>query len=235
MKPSVLLLLGLSIASIDTLPTALGQPALERLEQRIRQRVEAPSDERPDGDGRPAPQTSEPRRGGELGYLGLTADDQRDRGRGARILDVQPGGPAEQAGLRPQDLIAAVSGVRVRQVSDMSEVLSMFRPGQTLDFDVLCDGKRHSVRVVLGQRPTGVQRRAALADASSPETLPLPPGEVMPEPPEAEVEGPGLEPATEAKAAPPDASRIERLERRIEKLERRVSELERSLKAQDTP
>ena len=48
--------------------------------------------------------------------MGIVADDQNDRGRGVRVLDVTADGPGAKAGLRTQDLIVSLSGMRVRQL-----------------------------------------------------------------------------------------------------------------------
>jgi hypothetical protein len=209
---------------------AFAQSALERLERQIRQRVGTPETAEPRADTRPvAPATDTRRTGGktEPGYLGLVADDQNDRGRGVRILDVRRGSPAEKAGLRRRDLITAVAGVRVRQMSDMSEILDTFGPGQGLDFDVLRDGQPQKVKVVLGQRLAGADQRPEL-----PETVPLPPGQAIPKPPEPQPAGPQLEPPKIIDPRRPEAARIEQLERRMDELERRIGGLEQALKKQ---
>ena len=45
-------------------------------------------------------------------YLGAFADN--DAGRGVRVLSVRSGGPADRAGLQPQDLIVAAAGRKIR-------------------------------------------------------------------------------------------------------------------------
>ena len=44
-------------------------------------------------------------------YLGAFADD--DAGRGVRLTSVRKGGPADQAGLQPQDLIVGAAGRKI--------------------------------------------------------------------------------------------------------------------------
>ena len=136
--------------------TASAQSALERLERQIRQRAEQPAGGERAADGPKPPPPPVP--GNDLGkpndvepgYLGVVADDQNDRGRGVRILAVHPASPGEKAGLRRQDLVTAMAGIRVRQMSDMSDILETFGAGQVLDFDILRDGKSQKVRVTLG-------------------------------------------------------------------------------------
>ena len=133
------------------------------------------------------------------------------------------GSPADKAGLRRQDLITAVAGVRVRQMTDMADILDNFAPGQGVDFDLLRGGKPEKLRLTLGER-----QAAAGPPASAPEVIPLPPGETPAGPPEPQV-GPALPPPQSGGPSLTETSRIERLERRIDQLERRVAELERQL------
>lgn len=178
MRANVIMWLVMLLGWWGTTSTAFAQSTLERLEWQIRQRAGASENAEPDANRPPAARLAESRPAGENvepGYLGLVADDQKDRGRGVRILDVQRGGPAERAGLRRQDLITGLTGIRVRQMSEMSDILGMFGPGQGVNFDVLRDGKPQKVRVVLGQRPAAISGRSDL-----PETVLLPPGEAIP-------------------------------------------------------
>lgn len=79
---------------------ARAQSALDRLERQIRQRTETPKRTPEDAEKPPAaPAAETPHGRGETepGYLGLVADDQTDRGRGVRIVEVYRGSPAEKA------------------------------------------------------------------------------------------------------------------------------------------
>jgi C-terminal processing protease CtpA/Prc len=208
MRAKFVAMLVMLLAWWIALSPAMAQPALERLERQIRDRTQSP--DAPSLESQPGGESSQP------GYLGLVADDQKDRGRGVRILDVQRGSPAEAAGLRTQDLITALAGVRVRQMTDMSDVLSMYGPGQVIDFDVMRDGKPKKLHVVLGQRAAVAVHR----QPNQPETVPLPPAEAIAEPQEPELQA-------------ADATRIEQLERRVSELERRVAELEAAAKTRN--
>jgi hypothetical protein len=203
-----------------SISTSSAQPALERLERQIRQRVGTPDSAEPAGKDQPAARQPTParRENAAAAYLGVVVDDRRDRGRGVRIVNVHTGSPAEKAGLLRQDLIVSVAGIRVRQLSDLNDMLEMCRPGQGVEFEVLRNGQSQKSRVVLGQRPA-----AAAPGPQSVEAVPPPQGEPIPAPPEPGA-GPQLQPA------PPEAARVERLEQRIKELERRVDELERELK-----
>lgn len=230
---------------------ALAQPVLERLEQRIRdrlnrteRRVNPPqnhSGETPEraAAGQPA-ENAGTKANKEPGYLGIVVDDKNDRGRGVRVLEVKPGGPADEGGLRKQDLITGAAGIRVRQMSDMADVLDLFFAGDSVSFDILRGEKRQTIKVTLARRPP-----PPAEPSQPPEIVPRPP--VVEMPPEAPAEvpdaaggpdenakqppttGPQLQPP-ETPSLPAEApTETEQLRGRIEQLERRVAELERAL------
>jgi membrane-associated protease RseP (regulator of RpoE activity) len=182
------------------------QPALERLERQIRQRVGAADSA---DDSRP-------------GYLGLVADDQKDRGRGVRVLEVRPNSPAAKAGLRKQDLITNLAGVRVRQMTDLADVLATLAPDKTFEVELIREGRPLKVQAMMGRRP------AEDNPSNQPEMVPLPTGEAIPAPPEpgigSESSLPKILPSPRSKEA-----RVEELQRRVDELEARVAELERKL------
>jgi len=124
---------------------ALAQPALERVEERLRREAE----ERPALPNRDAA----PAKIAEAGYLGLLADDRAEQGRGVRVIEVVPGGPADKAGLEKGDLITAIDGHAVRRMSDFAQVLERSLPGKTVQFQISRDGVESKTEVVLGRRP----------------------------------------------------------------------------------
>jgi S1-C subfamily serine protease len=94
--------------------------------------------------------------------LGLSVRD------GAVVQRVEPGSPAEKAGLRAGedeidfqatsiptggDVIIAVDGRRLTRTDDLADVISAKRAGQRVELDVLRDGERRTIEVQLGQRP----------------------------------------------------------------------------------
>jgi S1-C subfamily serine protease len=73
--------------------------------------------------------------------------------RGALIVSVVPGGPAERAGMRPGEVIVAIDGAQIRSSADLTEVITQRDTGD--DVNVLlvdADGER-AVSVQLGTRP----------------------------------------------------------------------------------
>jgi len=215
-------------------PPASAQSALKRLEELIRsQRPGAAAAGKEGARGAPAkpsePQPAKPT--GEQGYLGVVADDRQDRGRGVRILEVRPGTPAEKAGLKAQDLITGLGGIRVRQMDDMAAILEQMQPGDVLEFELLRGEASRKVEVTFGRRPA--------PKPGSFEQLLTPPPELETSPPAREkipLPAPPSEPVAPKPTLPPpsndapdDRALLEALQRRIEELERRVEQLEQAL------
>ncbi|MBX5468397.1 MAG: trypsin-like peptidase domain-containing protein [Thermoleophilaceae bacterium] len=96
-------------------------------------------------------------------HLGLKVD------RGALLASVQRGGPADRAGLRGGsrresfqggrvlaggDVIVSVNGAPVRSSNDLGSLVALEDPGTDVALGILRDGKRTTVHVKLGRRPS---------------------------------------------------------------------------------
>jgi serine protease Do len=94
------------------------------------------------------------------GYLGLQlaqsfepADAIKlglDRGRGARVDSVYPGTPAEQAGLRVNDVVLQVDGVTVRNDNHLINLISMLPAGQRVRLQVWRERRVQTLDAVIG-------------------------------------------------------------------------------------
>ncbi|WP_322801694.1 S1C family serine protease [Thermoflexus sp.] len=98
------------------------------------------------GPGTPAP--TRPPSGAP--WLGVRVIHEAD---GARVLEVLPGSPAEEAGLRPSDRITAVNGELVNDRHPLPDLLRRYRPGDTVRLTVVRDGEERTVSVTLGRAP----------------------------------------------------------------------------------
>jgi S1-C subfamily serine protease len=66
---------------------------------------------------------------------------------------VQPGTPAEAAGVQDGDIITAIDGRRIDGENPLDDVLSQYRPGDTVTLTVLRDGQTVQLPLTLGVRP----------------------------------------------------------------------------------
>ena len=67
---------------------------------------------------------------------------------GIEVIDVEPGGPADTAGLRAEDLIVAIGGRPVEGMADMLGLLSGAAVGVSVVVDVARAGRRLEVELV---------------------------------------------------------------------------------------
>jgi serine protease Do len=59
-----------------------------------------------------------------------------DRPRGAVVSSVDNGGPADKAGLRPEDVILSVNGRKVERSSEVPSLIAAVKPGNSADLEV---------------------------------------------------------------------------------------------------
>jgi len=118
----------------------------------------------------------------EYAYLGVTSESLYpqlaehlgiDSHSGALISDVVNGSPADKAGLKGStgettfqlqhiktggDVVVAVDGKPVLQNNDLSKLIAVHKPGDTVTLDIIRDGHPDSVDVTLGSRPADVNQ-----------------------------------------------------------------------------
>jgi serine protease Do len=96
-------------------------------------------------------------RGGVGVSLSLTNDPQtpallKSAGatEGAFVQNVNPGGPADKAGIKDGDVIVAINGKPIHDGDQLIGIVTMTPIGNPLEFTVLRDGKHVNCRVVVG-------------------------------------------------------------------------------------
>ena len=114
----------------------------------------------------------------DYGYLGVTSQQlypqlaehlNVDAETGALIADVEPGSPADEAGLEPGDekttfqvqhdipengdVIVGVDGDPITNAKNLGDIISLRSPCEKVKLDVFRDGKRRTVTVTLDERP----------------------------------------------------------------------------------
>jgi S1-C subfamily serine protease len=121
------------------------------------------------------------RDGGEAryAYLGVSSVElypqlverfKLDVDKGAWVQTVNPGGPAEQAGIRGGgspvtfqaeayrpggDVITEVDGKPVENSAQLAELIAGYDPGERLPLEIHRDGETRQIEVKLGERPLG--------------------------------------------------------------------------------
>ncbi len=74
---------------------------------------------------------------------------------GALITEVVEGSPAEEAGLKEEDVVIEVDGKHVQDVADLRFRIAGTPPGTTVELTVVRDGKRKRIEVTLGELEDG--------------------------------------------------------------------------------
>ena len=97
------------------------------------------------------------------GYLGVRiqpmTEDLADslglpQNRGEFVQSVQPGEPAEQAGLMEGDVVLRVDGKEVTPDQTLSFIVANIEPGKRINLDIVRDGQRRTLPVTVGRRPS---------------------------------------------------------------------------------
>jgi serine protease DegQ len=72
---------------------------------------------------------------------------------GTIIAGVVRGGPADRAGVRPGDVLVSVDGKKVKNTSEMLNLIAQLQPGAKASLDVLRKNRPAKVEVTVGKRP----------------------------------------------------------------------------------
>ncbi|NDU87574.1 MAG: trypsin-like serine protease [Ferrovum sp.] len=108
------------------------------------------------------------RNGGVIrGWIGVEVQDitpelassfQLDKAAGALISAVLRGGPAEQAGVHPGDILVAVNDMPIGDSRDMLNQVAALKPGQNGKLKVMRHQQTLVLSVIVGRRPKGTIR-----------------------------------------------------------------------------
>jgi serine protease Do len=71
---------------------------------------------------------------------------------GVYVVNVNDGSGAEEAGIKPKDVIVAIDGQEVRNTSRLQELVAIHRPGEQVEVMFLRDGKEKLVKATLHNR-----------------------------------------------------------------------------------
>jgi serine protease Do len=120
----------------------------------------------------------------QRGYLGvriqpMTEDLAAALGipekRGEFVQSVEPGEAADQAGLRPGDVVLQVNGKDVTPDQTLSFIVANIEPGNRVPLLVLRDGKQMTLTATVGRRPSEDQLQQQFFDPNAEQDEPMPP------------------------------------------------------------
>ncbi|MBI3667593.1 MAG: Do family serine endopeptidase [Acidobacteria bacterium] len=94
------------------------------------------------------------------GSIGISFRDQNEsllrvygaKEGGVLVNEVQPGGPAEKAGVKPEDLIVALDGKPVHNGEELVDVVANSPVGRKLKLSIMRDGKAIEIPVAIADR-----------------------------------------------------------------------------------
>jgi serine protease Do len=93
------------------------------------------------------------------GWLGVTIQNVDktlaesfglDKPKGALISQLQPGGPADEGGLQPGDVILRFDGADIRTSADLPHVVGLTRPGTRVSVEIMRDGRTRTLKMAVG-------------------------------------------------------------------------------------
>ena len=83
----------------------------------------------------------------------LAESFKRPNTNGALIAGVLKNGPADQAGVKPGDILVAVDGKGVTDSSVMLDLIAALPPGKTANIAVIRNQTEKSLNISVGKRP----------------------------------------------------------------------------------
>ncbi len=77
--------------------------------------------------------------------------------KGVIVVDVKPNGPADKGGLKQGDLIQSVNKTPTPDTSTLRGLVAESAPGAVVEIVVLREGRERTLKVTLGEQPTGAE------------------------------------------------------------------------------
>lgn len=96
----------------------------------------------------------------EWGWLGVAIDEVSEQDltrfqlkdqRGVMIRRVMPGDPADEAGVKPNDVVLAVDGTRIEGPRDLQRIIATTPVGKTVRLTLVREGKETDLSVTVGR------------------------------------------------------------------------------------
>lgn len=83
--------------------------------------------------------------------IGISIEDVAE-GTGAKVLEVTEGSPAAKAGITKNDIITAIDGKEIKDVTALQEIAATMEAGNTLSVKLTRDGKSKDVSVKIPKK-----------------------------------------------------------------------------------
>lgn len=74
--------------------------------------------------------------------------------RGAVLVNVVEGSPADEAGLTPGDVVTQVNGKTILNAASLRNEIGLMRVGDAVTLEIIRDGKRQKIKTKVGERET---------------------------------------------------------------------------------
>jgi len=110
---------------------------------------------------------------GQLGvHVGPLSDDvvkafKLPNANGAIVSDVDSGSAAGQAGVQQGDIIVGYDGQSINQAPDLPPLVGLTRPGTRVPLEIIRNGKKLTIQVVVGAAPRDAATLSATAGGKS--------------------------------------------------------------------
>ena len=86
-----------------------------------------------------------------VGYLGISGGEAPSGAAGARVTQVEPGGPADEAGIRAGDLITSFDGQPVDDISTLGVLVRRSAPDEAVPVQIDRQGRELTIEVRIGR------------------------------------------------------------------------------------
>jgi membrane-associated protease RseP (regulator of RpoE activity) len=127
-------------------------------EEKLLKDLERVIDEELKGAKKPQDPPAPPRK--PRGYIGLrpadlTAEERKDLGikGGIKVFETVPDGPAAKAGIKADDVVLSIDGKGLESPQDLPGLIQAAGGGATIKVEILRDGKKQTIPVVLAVHP----------------------------------------------------------------------------------
>jgi len=124
--------------------------------------IEAPEDDAPPPPALEEKEAPAPAEAAQAAFIGLVCAEVPEMlaahlglepAEGIVVSALQPGSPADKAGIQTHDVILRIADQAVRNQEDVARIVTGHKPGDVVQVDLFQKGKKQQLKVTLAQRP----------------------------------------------------------------------------------